>query len=195
LKKHPRWKPRNADEIRSLGRSSCRRKIRSQAICIHNVSADVQSLKCSASVPIERERKGCRVDAKIAPGLRAPHRDRLRLNTAGCIKHERFLAWDFPARAGLAAHLAPSKFAPLLDVKALTSPGAYYAQSTSKPNATRQDFRTPVPTTPCPWAAQMHYKQPQTAGASAGTSPQCPETKSNPSGNAAQLCNVGRATA
>ena len=44
-------------------------------------------------------------------------------------------------------HLASSKFAPSLDVKTLTSPGAY-AQSTFNPSATRREFKTPVQVTP-----------------------------------------------
>ena len=44
-------------------------------------------------------------------------------------------------------HLASSKFAQSLEVKILTSPGAY-AQSTFTPKATRRELRTPVHVTP-----------------------------------------------
>ena len=44
-------------------------------------------------------------------------------------------------------HFASSKLEPSLDVKILTSPGAY-AQSTFKPDANRREFKTPVQVTP-----------------------------------------------
>jgi hypothetical protein len=124
--------------------------------CVHKLHGSkvmpepIDTRHCSPPGDVMLCDEGCKVDAKIAPGLWAPHRDRHCFDTSRCIKHERFLAWDFPAHAGLPAHLAPSKFAPSLDVKALTCPGACYAQSTFKPNA--------------------NCKQLQTAGASAGTS-------------------------
>jgi hypothetical protein len=49
-------------------------------------------------------------------------------------------------------HFDSSKFEPSLDVKTLTSPGAY-AQFTFKPEATRREFKTPVQVTP--WTARL----------------------------------------
>ena len=77
-------------------------------------------------------------------------------------------------------HLASSKFAPSLDVKTLTSPGAY-AQSTFKPHATRREFRTPVHVTPCCIASSCRLR-----GRARGRA-RSPETKSNVFGTWAAL--------
>ena len=85
--------------------------------CVHKLHGSkvmpepIDTRHCSSPGDVMLCDEGCKVDAKIAPGLWAPHRDRHCFDTSRCIKHERFLAWDFPARAGLPAHLAPSKCA------------------------------------------------------------------------------------
>jgi hypothetical protein len=60
-------------------------------------------------------------------------------------------------------HLASSKFAPSLDVRIFTSPGAY-AQSTLTPRALRREFAIPVHVTPSTEAtnsanARTHFAQ------------------------------------
>ena len=71
----------------------------------------------------------------------------LSILKTGKAKAIRFTTLEAICRELDCQHFASSKFAPSLDVRIFTSPGAY-AQSTLTPRATRRELSTPVHVTP-----------------------------------------------